>query len=209
MIETDIIQGDIRYRDSDHSYFWGTKKLTSVSDVIRTVFSTKSWDGVDPAVVENARIRGSKIDRYMAEYVREGRVTIDGESSDVVERLVIAHRIWEQEFHGLKAEAQKIVYSLEDMIAGTLDFFVDGRILVDLKCTYNLEASYILQLGAYASMSPVPVERAGIIHVSPKVYDAGGAWVEYNMAACMHYWDQAKKWWLASRDMAKTAKVSR
>lgn len=204
-IEGDRVDGDILYRDSTHEYFHRPtgKKLASVSSVIQTVYSTKSWDGVDPAVVENARIRGSAVDRYMTAYVRDSRLELSGdEGEDVQNRVRIAHRIWEEQFHGMPAEAQKIVYSLEDGVAGTMDFFVNRSIVVDLKSTYNLEKGVLLQIGAYVEYAPSEeIERAGIIHVSPKVYKDGGRWVEYSIPECLRYWRMAVSWWKETKSM--------
>lgn len=212
ILETDIVQGEVRYRDSDHSYIHVPtgKKLTAVSDVIRTVYSTKSWDGVNEDVVEAARIRGAAVDKYMAEYIRSFAVTIDSEESrDVANRVQVACRIWEEEFSGLPAEAQRIVYSIADGIAGTMDFWVNDDTVVDLKSTYSVERSWILQLGAYADMAPALAMRAGIIHISPKVYPKGGVWMEYDVNACQIYWRKAVEWWKQANGMAKEVKVSR
>lgn len=206
MIELDRVQGDIRFREHDHTY-WHTptgKELVSVSKVINTVFNLKSWDGVDPAVVENARRRGSAVDKYLTQYVRDQRITILNELHEVTERVVAAHRIWEEQFHGLPVEPQLIVYSLEDCVAGTLDFYVDRRIVVDLKVTYSLERAWWLQLGAYSEYAPESPERAGVIHVSPKVHKKGGIWIEYDVEACRRYWRHAVTWWKLSQQIGKT-----
>jgi hypothetical protein len=202
-IEGDRVQGEILFRESTHEYFHQPtgRKLASVSSVISTVYNLKSWDGVDPAVVENARVRGSAVDAYMASYVRNQRLEILNELADVTERVVIAHRVWEQEFHGLPAEPQLIVYSLEDGVAGTMDFFVDRRVVVDLKNTYSKERGWILQLGSYCDYAPTKAERAGIIHVSPKTYPKGGAWIEFDVAECRRYWRMAVSWWKETKTM--------
>lgn len=196
-----MVQGDIEFCRERHTYLHvpTKKKLTPVSHVIQRVYSTKSWDGVDPAVVENARRRGDAVDGYMARYVREQRVVIAaGERSDVVERLVVAHRVWETNFSGMQAESQKIVFSVEDEVAGTMDFHIPG-IVVDLKCTYYTEVAWILQLGAYGEYSQS--DRGGIIHVSPKTYPEGGRWLEYDMDVCKGYWRQALAWWKQTKSM--------
>ncbi len=197
MIETDIIQGEIRYRPSDHSYTHipTGRRLASVSEVISTVYAKKSWDGADPQVVENARERGVAVDRYLSQYIRDGAVTIEDESEDITNRVIVAHRLYEELFGGLLAESQVIVYSLDDMVAGTLDFLVDNCVIADLKNTYNPERSWTLQLGAYATYAPEPVKRAGIIHISPKVYKTGGIWIEYDVEGCKRYWQKAVSWW--------------
>jgi hypothetical protein len=208
-----VIQGDIEYRDSDHTYVHipTLTKLASVSKVIQTVYSTKSWDGVKPEIIEKAAFRGKTVDKYFSEFVNKGTVDVprgeDDLERDIENRIYIACNLFDQEFCGLKAEAQKIVYNLEDGIAGTMDAWVGDRIVVDLKSTYNAEKSWILQLGAYADYAPGLVERIGIIHISPKVYSSGGVWMEYNVDACRTYWRDAVAWWKKTCVMAK-AKIS-
>lgn len=205
MIELDTIQGDIRLREHDHTY-WHVptgKQLTSVSEVIRVVYAAKSWNGVDPAVVEHARLRGSAVDRYISEYVQRGSIHIAGESSEVCERVVIAQRLFEREFSGLPAEPQRIVHNLDDGVAGTIDLWVDNRFLVDLKCTYSTEHSWVLQLGAYATYAPSVPERIGVIHVSPKVYADGGRWIEYDPVACRAIWNDAVYWWKRTKNLTQ------
>lgn len=197
------VHGDIRYCATDHTYLHvpSNQQLTSVSHLTQVVYSTKSWDGVDPAIVENARRRGEAIDKYMADYVRYRTVTVSDESSDVVDRLILAHRLWESLFGGRPAEVQKIVFNLDDGIAGTMDFYVEPSIVVDLKCTYYSETAWILQLGAYAEYSNA--ERCGIIHVSPKVYREGARWLEYDPVLCREYFRKAVAWWKETKAMEK------
>jgi hypothetical protein len=210
MIENLIQQGPIVFNPDDHSYRHQptNKKLTSVSAVIGCVYAAKSWDGVPPAVIENARVRGVAVDRYMSQYVRDREITIENETQEVVERTKAAHRIWEEQFHGLPAQAQVIVYSLEDGIAGTLDFYVDNRIVVDLKNTYTKEISWVLQVGAYAEYSG-NAERAGVIHISPQVYPKGGVWIEYDVQLCRYYWRRAVGWWQETKQMVGAAKAGK
>ncbi len=198
-----VIRDDIHYCSTDHTYVHlpTKRKLTSVSKVIQCVYSTKTWDGVDPSIIENARRRGDAVDKYMSQYIRERRVVVEGEQSDVIERLKIAHRIWEQKFSGLKAQPQKIVFSLEDGIAGTIDFLIEGEIVADLKCTYSREHAWVLQLGAYLTYSDA--HRGGVIHISPRTYPDGGTWIEYNPDTCRHYWKMALAWWKETRSMEK------
>ena len=175
-----------------------------MSEVIRIVYATKSWDGVDPAIVENARIRGTLVDHYMSTYIRDGSVIIEGESADVTNRIKVAHYFYESLFFAMPAEAQVIVYSLTDGVAGTMDVWVDHKIIVDIKSTYSIEHSWVLQLGAYAEYAPIAPERAGIIHISPKTYKNGGKWLEYDVERCRRYWRNAVAWWKESQTL-KTA----
>jgi len=196
-MKADIVQGDVRFREHDHTYIHvpTNTKLASVTKVINTIYSPKSWDNADPAVVENARVRGEAVDRYISEYIREGRVQIEGESPDVQRRVVSAVAIFEEQFAGLPAESQVIVHSLEDGVAGMMDVWVNRKIVVDLKNTYSIEKSWILQIGAYAEYAPEPPERAGIIHINPKIYKNGGMWIEYDVGGCRRYYRKAVEWW--------------
>jgi hypothetical protein len=205
ILETDIIQDGIRFRSRDHSYthIETGVRLASVSEVISTVYAKKSWDGVSPEIVETAKIRGIAVDYWMTRYLREGSITIEGESYDVRDRVNVAVRIFESQFAGLQAETQKIVFSLDDLVAGMVDFWIDGRIVVDLKNTYSTEKGWLLQLGAYCTYVPQPVERCGVLHVSPKVYKQGGMWIEYDVELCRSYWRAAVEWWKLTRQFGK------
>jgi len=137
----------------------------------------------------------------MSAYIRDGTVVIEGESADVTNRIKVAHYLLETYFFAMPAEAQVIVHSLADGVAGTMDVWVDRRIVVDIKSTYSIEHSWVLQLGAYAEYAPVAPERAGIIHISPKTYKNGGQWIEYEVAECRRYWRQAVAWWKESQKL--------
>jgi hypothetical protein len=201
-IPFDIVQGEIRFRESDHSYWHvpSRRNLTPVSTVISTVYGIKSWDGVDRAIIDNAARRGMAVDKYMCKILRNGAATIQ-DAPDIQDRVVIAHRIYESEWPLLPVEPQKIVYSLEDGIAGMIDFWINDEILIDLKCTHQVEKSWILQLGGYAHMAPILPKKLGVLHVQPKLYPEGGSLLWYDIPTCIHYWRKAKAWWLDVQSM--------
>lgn len=201
-----IIQGEIRYCETDHSYIHipSGQKLTSVTTVVKRICSDKSWDGVDPATVEHARQRGSAVDKYMEQYVRDRRLTLVREASDVVERVKIAHKVWESLFGGGMAETQKVVFNLSDGIAGRMDFWIENQIVADLKCTYYSEFDWVLQIGAYGEYADA--KQGGVIHISPKVYSDGGRWLNYDMEKCREYWRQAVAWWKTTEEIRLFAK---
>lgn len=198
VIGYDRTEGPIGFREADHTYTHlpTGRSLTSVSSVIRRVYAYKDWSVIDPDVLENARVRGMLVDQLLAQYVSTGSLDTVA-PAQVAERLRAAHQVWESMFSGLFVEPQKILFSLEDGVAGTVDFSIEDDIIADLKCTWSVEPSWILQLGAYAELSGA--RRAGIIHVNK----SGGRWLEYDTTACRLYWRRALSWWRDSLEMEK------
>lgn len=210
-----IVQGDIRYCATRHTYTYipENRELDSVSKIVSTVYSTKSWDGVDPEVIRNANERGTAVDQYMAAYVRTGDIVIPGsERRDVAERVLIAHRLWAETYEDatIQAESQKILFNLDDGAAGMADFAItypDQSVrIVDLKCTYSTETSWLLQIGAYATYSGAGF--ADILHVSPAVYKktGGGRIIPYDVPFCKGLWADAIAWWKRMNDAGKNGR---
>lgn len=207
-----IIQGDIQFTRSDHSYVHlpSGKKLASVSSIIKKVYNAKSWDGVAEDVIDNARVRGLIVDKYMSEYINTGVVEMpEGERQDVVDRVVIAHRLLEANYGDrIEAQVQHIVYNEDFGIAGTPDFIIDGEV-VDLKVTYSPEVDWALQIGAYAFMGGC--KKASIIHVSPSFYktSGGGRLITYDVEQCKRWWFMAREWWEETTRMESAAKKNK
>lgn len=192
-----------------HKYWYGGRELASVSSVIRTVYNKKTWDGVDEAVVENARIRGSLVDDYFSEYLRTGFVDIpEGERMDVLDRVIIAHKLFKKHFGDIAAIPQVIVFSLEDGVAGTVDIDCDD-LAIDLKATYSPEPSWILQLGAYIKYKGA--KRGAILHVSPKLYknNGGGKVIHVDADEAVKLWDDALVWWKRTKDLENAIKKAK
>lgn len=202
--ETDVLSpdGKVRLRTNDHTYWLDKKELIAVSKVIDTIYAVKSWKGVDPMIIENAAKRGLTVDHYMSEFLRHGSITVD-DSEEVQTYVRIAVALWEAHFARIPAIPQQIVYSVEDGIAGMMDFWIGDDTLIDLKCTRQVETSWILQLGAYAHMSPTFPKKLGVLHVSPKLYVEGGRLLWYDVATCIRYWGKAKAWYAETRSMEK------
>ncbi len=179
-----------------HEYSDGTeRKWTSVTRLISTVIR-KDIDGVDPAVLANAAERGIRTEAYATEILRTGSCTIaEGERQDVVDRVECFWRWYEIEKPQLIA-AQIIVKDEINLIAGQLDFTLlwrDRRVLVDMKCTANPEASWRLQCGAYDSMSEEKHDEVGVLHVNPK-YAKGYIWRPYDPMIVRSQWNAAVQW---------------
>lgn len=192
----------IRLCPDHHRYYLGDRELASVSKVISAVYPRKSWDGVDRAVVDNARVRGEAVDRLLAEYATTGNVTVPpGTRIDVIQRFEICQLWWDKNVNGVPVEAQKILYSEADGVAGTPDFVL-GDYILDLKNTYQAEISWVLQLGAAVDYGKA--STAGILHVSPKVYREGCRLLKYDADDCRQIWRQAVTWWKTIQRLEKT-----
>lgn len=201
-VDSNVIQQGPIFFDKEKHEYWhenGTR-LASVSRVINAIYPKKSWDetrGTEREwYVENARIRGERVDQYLSEYVTSGTVsTVPGERQDVIERVGITTRILDQAYGACYIEAQQIVYSLDDGVAGTVDFSVNQFwAIVDLKCCYSTEKSWKLQIGAYSTYSSC--QHAGVIHVSPSVYrKEGGVYIPYDVEECKAIWKRGIAWY--------------
>lgn len=152
-----------------HAYWLGDKRLASVTQVIKSTWPIKpSWDQVDPAVIEHARERGSRVDDYFTEYLNFGVVTIQAgewtEVLDLLEKLIL----W---WNGYDRSAKSQVILHDDTIAGMCDLVGDG-FLYDLKTTYGLEPVYAIQVGAYMDlyqrMTGKDLRDIGIIHLTKR-----------------------------------------
>lgn len=175
---------------------------TSVSRVIEDVYPRKSWDGVNPAVIQNANERGKRVESYFNEYILTGRTAIQpGEREDVTDYVTRLLEWWEES--GMVANSvQRIVSDEEYGIAGTIDILaavishsrVSGMI-VDLKCVSQLQKAYKLQLGAYVEMSGADAPTVGLLHVTKKKVRL----VEYDAEECADLWRVARSWWLAKQ----------
>lgn len=205
-MESLVIQGDVQFNRATHEYLHlpTKKKLVSVSSIIKTVYAKKSWDGVDEAVIENARERGMKVDDYLATYITTGRVEIhEDERDDVKERVGIAVDLLEKHYgQRRKTESQVIVYDPDLGIAGCADIVIDGEEVVDLKSTYSPEVDWMLQIGGYAWLGKY--FRTSILHVSPRFYKkegVGGKRLKYNATSAMFWWNDATAWWLKTKEL--------
>lgn len=185
----------IRFCEPCHRYWLDDRELVSVSKVLRTVYPI-DYSGVDPVVLENARIRGVQVDKYFSTYLKIGTVTTEpNERNDVLDRLERLINWWEQRnWHAV--DVQRIVYSLEDGIAGTFDFGTSDLIL-DLKNSFKIEPTYSLQIGAYSSYDGK--REAGIVHVTKKDVRL----VTYDAKKIREQWRKAADWFKTRMELEK------
>lgn len=140
-----------------HIYWIHGTPRTSVTSVIRSTWPIpKNFKEADPAVIENARHRGSETDALFSAYINGTLREIPaGTRLDVYDPnqphaglLQKLMKWWDKQ--GIRARTQVMLH--DDAIAGTADIVPPGAVW-DLKCTHNLEASYEAQLGAYGHLA--------------------------------------------------------
>jgi len=173
-----------------------------VSSVIRSTWPVpRDFSRADPAVLENARLRGVETDELFCRYIGG---TLDeipaGTRKDVwnpdtgtglLQKLI---PWWDKQ--GLTARTQVILH--DDEIAGTADIVTDDMIM-DLKCTYNLESTYELQLAAYLDLdkSPGTTKRIAIIHCTERFDEP--RLVVLPQAQCFFDWGVLRDMWAMVR----------
>ncbi len=192
---------------SSHVYTLSGKPLVSVSRVIDALVK-KSWSdaGVDPERLRKAAERGSLVEQYATELMKTGHVTITTDNDEVLDRLAIFEKWWLRHNPTL-IDAQRIVWSEVDGIAGTLDWIlnINGQVyLVDCKCTVRPERAWLLQIGAYCSMVEDFIGSAAVLHINPK-YDQGYIWREYDPMKAEAYWRKALDWYRCLQDLKAEA----
>ncbi len=178
-----------------HQYWRGDKQLHSVSRVIKATWPIPmDFSKADPAVLENARDRGSVTDALLTGYVNGTLDTIPkGTRQDAVQLFFKVRRWWDNHKHD-NPRAQVILADSE--LAGTCDI-LDGDTIYDLKATYNVEKTYHLQLAAYAELHFAtfnePVKHLNIIHVTerypePKI-------IKVDMTSTLQDWATLRQMW--------------
>ena len=132
-----------------HRYFREGKELTSVSKILKRMIPP-DFSKVDPAVLENARDRGATTDELFCSYI-EGtlRVIKGGTRADAVELFQKLRHFWDK--RGCVSARTQVILA-DDEVAGTCDILESAGVISDIKCSYDIDPSYPLQLGAYADL---------------------------------------------------------
>lgn len=191
----------------DHSYMDGERKLHSVTSIIRECYPiAKNFDGADPAVLENARVRGVAVDTYFTEYLKTGAVTIPvGETEDVKERIVAVVEWWESEKR-CAAEPQMLLTDGE--IAGTCDWMLaeTGQIW-DMKNVSKLDSSYPIQVAAYCQLFEaqygLQAHGGSLLHVSRISGKVRVKAVPIDMEQAMNDWFTIRRYWKLKQRLTK------
>lgn len=189
----------VRLCEEHHRYWNADKQLQSVTRIIRETWPLKKeFEKADPEVLEHARERGIRVDKYVSAFVTGGGVRIPaGEWQEVVELVQKFVPWWlETAIPPGKGKAKAQVLLHDDEIAGTCDI-VQEHFILDLKTVYNLDPTYALQLGAYAELyeKTFGVEPAGVglIHLTKR--HAKPQWVPMDLAECRRDWLTLRSTW--------------
>jgi len=141
----------IRLCEDHHRYWLGDKELASVTKVLKSTWPLKpDFSAADPHTLEHARERGVRVDKYVSEYLRSGRLRVPAGEWEEVVQLVQSFCLWWKQDAPVKV--QQILH--DDEIAGTCDVLSPqvNVAIWDVKCTYDIEATYPIQLGGYADL---------------------------------------------------------
>jgi hypothetical protein len=204
-------QEGVRFDPVEHRYFRGLQELASVTKVIRETWPIKpSWDGVDMAVVENARDRGIEVDLLFCSWLSGTLTAIPlGTRTDALDRFA-ALRTWWNKFKVTSVPNTQLILA-DDEIAGTCDLAVNVNGLpwiFDLKNTSQLETTHSIQLGAYgelyrAQYGVLPA-GLGVIHVTqPKDKPASVKVFEYEVGTALSDWQLVRQMWNLVRRKGK------
>lgn len=147
-------------------YFYGDRQLIGVGRVTSAIMPV-DYSGINPAVLENARLRGQFVDEKFCQWLDTGTVTIDaGVQADWLDRLERLVTWWERS--GLTCiQTQKVLMDDTKQYVGICDFVVTRNglpAILDLKNTSKVEPTHRLQLGAYCEFDRC--DAAGILHVT-------------------------------------------
>lgn len=170
-----------------HRYHRGAKRLASVSRVIRETWPlVADFTKADPAVLENARERGIAVDELFSAYVNGTLTKIPaGTRIDARDLFLKAKAWWDKS--GQAGRSQVLL--ADDETAGTCDLIV-GNVIIDLKTTYNIEATYPIQLGAYADLyeaqTGLACDGIAILHLTERF--AAPRWIPLDLETSRNDW---------------------
>lgn len=157
----------------DHFHIWrGDKRMVSVGRIIRETFPQPE-KLPPPDVLENARLRGDEVDRLLSAYALGRLQRIPAGTRIDAKDLFLKAQRWLDKQGFKEIEAQVLL--ADENVGGIVDFRLDGM-LVDLKCTYDVSATHVLQVGGYAaldaSMTGHGPRAAAILHVTERYPEA-------------------------------------
>ena len=155
-------RSDLRQCPS-HFHIWsGDRRLASVGSIIRSCWPAPEKP-IPADILENARDRGDVTDKLFGAYCL-GRLTKipRGTRQDAV-ALFKKLQDW-FDAQNFKDVHVQVLLGSEDY-GGVLDFRFDG-VPVDLKCTYDVQQTAIMQVAAYAALDGT--NGGHILHVTER-----------------------------------------
>lgn len=156
---------EIRFDEKTHTYWDGKKKIPGVTDVLRKVGLTKSYEGVDPYFATRGIATHLCNELWL-------KGTLDESTIDA--QVLPFHMAFRKHLDKTGYEptlVEKILYSSFLGYAGRIDYYgkQDGKmVLKDAKCTKNHDrgSDYQLCLQAYALVEcGYPVDKMEILEL--------------------------------------------
>lgn len=133
----------LKFRESDHSYWLGSKQLISVTQLMKKHGLCTDYTFVKKTVLNAKAERGSLIHEEIEKYIKTGETGFTDELYSFIS-LLSENKI-------KPAESEVTVH--DELIAGTIDVVgraEDGRILADVKTCVKLDkAALSWQLSLY------------------------------------------------------------
>lgn len=197
----------LRFAECHHRFWMNDRELPSVTKILRSCWPVKpDFAAADPAVLENARQRGSDLDALLSAYVSGSLTCIPAGTREDVKDLFLKTQPWFDDAmskFGLRSQ----VAVTDGEIAGILDFCADGPVVIlDLKGVHTLEAYYEIQVGGYIDLYEKQyrrqVEVAGILHITARF--SKPRWIPLDVDECRRDWRIVRQTWeMAQRRLTR------
>lgn len=150
----------------EHFHLWsGDARLTSVGRIVAQSFPLDP--SIPAEVLNNARDRGSEVDKLFGAYVLGQLKTIPAGTRLDSQRLFMKAKGWFDKQRFRTVEVQVLLGDTDH--GGVLDFRFDG-VPCDLKCTYNVEESAKMQVAGYIDLCGY--NGGYILHVTERFTEA-------------------------------------
>jgi hypothetical protein len=133
----------IEFREADHSYWAGKKRIPGVTDILKKVGLTKSYEGVDPFYAQ----RG--VATHLANELWMNGKLDEGSLDPQIKPFHMAFRKYVDKTGYKPVDVERVFYHPDLGYACRIDYYGDG-LLVDAKCTksHDRGADYQLCLQA-------------------------------------------------------------
>jgi hypothetical protein len=164
-----MLRSDITFIKESHEYFIGSKRLPSVSEIMRPL-TEPAMAAVPLSALEKARDRGIKVHQAIEDWVNLD--IYDEEVGDYLDQFILM--LLENDLQVVHSE----IMLTNGEYAGTLDLIVKNDknklYIVDTKTTYAISTYVPIQLGAYynlAQYNGFSIQGCYVFHVKSDGYN--------------------------------------
>lgn len=146
----------------EHFHIWnGDRRLPSIGSIVRQCWPPPK-SPPPPDVLENARDRGSEVDKLFAGYVLGTLMTIPAGTRHDARDLFLKLVKW-YDRQGFKRVEAQVLLAAEDH-GGILDFTFD-EVPFELKSTYDVGHEHRMQAAGYSNIAK---SNGNILHVTER-----------------------------------------